>query len=145
MSKAKFILSKKKLINQVKTLEKLGLKISYSFKTNREVGKILQEISNVNFSIHLKEEIEEIKDKSKIWFFTQAETMGELGEIYEKGIRNFVIDNEKDLDIILDLGESISGKINISLRMIAFPQGDPGARSAPGNWYLWSRSSRNYK
>jgi len=68
---AKFILSKEKLLEQVEILKDLGLKISYSYKTNKEVGKILQDITNVDFSIHTKEEIDFIKDKSKIWFFTQ--------------------------------------------------------------------------
>ena len=41
---AKFILSKKVLKEQIKKLEELGIKISYSYKTNRIVGDILQEI-----------------------------------------------------------------------------------------------------
>ena len=36
----KFILSKSKLLEQVKLLEDLGLKISYSYKTNHEVGNV---------------------------------------------------------------------------------------------------------
>ena len=42
--KPHFTLSKSKLLEQVKTLEDLNLKISYSYKTNREVGKLLQEL-----------------------------------------------------------------------------------------------------
>ena len=60
---AKFILSKRKLLDQVKILEDLGLKISYSYKTNREVGNVLQDISDVDFSIHAKQEIDDINDK----------------------------------------------------------------------------------
>jgi len=114
---AKFLLSKKIINNQVKILEDLGLKISYSYKTNREVGKILQEISDVGFSIHAKEEIEMIKDKGKIWFFTQAELEEELEDILNKGIRNFVVDNEIDLQRILEIIKKIQIKINLSLRM----------------------------
>ncbi|MCK9569170.1 decarboxylase [Candidatus Pacearchaeota archaeon] len=113
---AKFILSKKVLNEQVKKLEDLGLKISYSYKTNRIVGQILQD-SNVDFSIHEKDEIEEIKNKSKIWFFLQAESEKEILEIIGKGVKNFVVDNEVDLEIILDLVEKNNFKINLSLRM----------------------------
>ena len=111
---AKFILSKKKLLEQVKILEDLGLKISYSYKSNREVGNVLQDISKVDFSIHTKEEIDMIKDKSRIWFFNQAQSEEELREILEKGIRNFVVDNEVDLNRLLNV---IDVKINLSLRM----------------------------
>jgi ornithine decarboxylase len=114
---AKFILSKKVLLEQVKKLEDLGLKVSYSYKTNRVVGRVLQKIAEVDFSIHAKEEVKEIKDKSKIWFFCQAENHKELWELYDLGIRNFVVDNEKDLYVLLSFGSSVLEKINLSLRM----------------------------
>lgn len=114
----KFILSKKVLTEQVRKLEELGLKISYSYKTNRIVGKVLQEMkSNVDFSIHAKEEIDEMKDKSKIWFFLQTESEKEISEILDKKIRNFVVDNEVDLGRILKTAEKKKMKINLSLRM----------------------------
>jgi len=114
---AKFILSKEKLLEQVRILDDLGLKISYSYKTNKEVGNVLQEITNVDFSIHAKEEIDFIKDKSKIWFFTQAESEKELIEILDKGISNFVVDNEIDLRRLIEVVEEKKEKINLSLRM----------------------------
>lgn len=117
MTQAKFILSKSKLLEQVKLLEDLGLKISYSYKTNKEIGNILQEISNTDFSIHAKEELEMIKNKSKIWFFTQAESENELKELLKKGIKNFVIDNKVDLKRILNIIQDTQTKVNLSLRM----------------------------
>jgi len=120
MSKAKFILSKKKLINQVKKLEDIGLRVSYSYKTNKEVGKLLQELGeckNVDFSIHAFKEINDIKNKKKIWFFTQAENKEELSDLLNFGIRNFVIDNEVDLQRLLEVIEKEKIKINLSLRM----------------------------
>jgi ornithine decarboxylase len=114
---AKFILSKRKLLDQVKILEDLGLKISYSYKTNREVGNVLQDISDVDFSIHAKQEIDDINDKNRVWFFTQAESEDELKDLLERGIRNFVIDNEVDLDRILNVICRARVKINLSLRM----------------------------
>ncbi len=131
--KPNFILSKSKLLEQVKILEDLGLKISYSYKTNREVGNLLQELSPlVNFSIHAKDEIEMIKDKSKVSFFTQAESIEELKQILKTGIKTFVVDNEIDLARILNVMDSVltpraypeksstkifTRGINLSLRM----------------------------
>jgi ornithine decarboxylase len=114
MMEAKFILSKKVLIEQVKKLIDLDLKVSYSFKTNRDVGKVLQEISDVDFSIHAREEIKDIEDKRKIWFFTQAEPEEELKEILASGIVNFVVDNEVDLERLLKV---VDVPISLSLRM----------------------------
>jgi len=94
---AKFVLSKPKLLEQLKVLEDLGLKVSYSYKTNREVGNLLQDLSDIDFSIHAREEIAMIKNKSKIWFFTLAELESELKELLDRGIMNFVVDNDTDL------------------------------------------------
>lgn len=117
MIEAKFILSKEKLLEQVKILEDIGFKISYSYKTNREVGNVLQEISEVDFSIHAKEEVNLIEDKNKIWFFMQAESKNELIELIKKGIKNFVVDNKIDLEELLEIIKEIGVKINLSLRM----------------------------
>ena len=120
MTAPKFILSKSKLLEQYNKLKELGLKVSYSYKTNHEVGKVLQELEGAEdceFSIHAFEEIEDIKDKSKISFFTQAENKEELKLLLEKGIRNFVVDNVIDLRRLLKVVESFGEKINLSLRM----------------------------
>ncbi len=117
MSEARFVLSKKKLLEQFKLLEDLGLKISYSYKTNKEVGNVLQEISDCDFSIHSREEIFLIKDKNKIWFFLQAENTEDLLDILNNGIKNLVVDNEIDLQTLLEVLEKNSMKVNLSLRM----------------------------
>lgn len=117
MTDAKFILSKRKLFEQVEKLKSLNLKISYSYKTNREVGNVLQDISNIDFSIHAKEEIDMIKDKDKIWFFTQAEPKDELKKILNQGVHKFVVDNEVDLMELLNAIKETQIKIDISLRM----------------------------
>ncbi len=117
-SEPHFILSKKVLTEKVKELEGLGLRISYSYKTNRIVGDILQEISpSVDYSIHAKEEIEMIKNKSKVSFFMQAELEDEIKDVLKSGIREFVIDNEVDLRRLLAVVSGESIKINLSLRM----------------------------
>ncbi len=138
MSNPKFILSKSKLLEQIRKLENLSLKISYSYKTNREVGNLIQELApEVNFSIHAEEEIKTIKDKSKISFFTQAESIEELEEIIKKKITNFVIDNEIDLERILEASKKPNTKINISLRM-KFQEHRVGS----GKYFVYGMSSR---
>jgi len=138
MAKAHFILSKSKLLEQVKTLEDIGLKISYSYKTNREVGNLLQELSpSVNFSIHAKDEIEMINDKLKVSFFTQAESVNKLRGIINIGIKTFVVDNEIDLKRILKASEELNEKINISLRM-KFQE----HRIGTGKYFVYGMSSK---
>ena len=136
MNNAKFILSKKIVKEQINKLLEHKLKVSYSYKTNSVVGKILQEIyPEINFSIHAKEEIDEIDDKSKIWFFTQAESEEELEKIMGEGIENFVVDNEVDLNKILKV---IDGrKINLSLRM-KFQE----HRVNTGKYFVYGMSSK---
>jgi ornithine decarboxylase len=134
---AKFSLSKDKLLSSLKTLEDLDVKVIYSYKTNHEIGDVLQENSEVDFSIHAKEEIQMVKDKSKIWFFTQAELEDELKEILSFGIRNFVIDNETDLGRILRAIKEENVKINLSLRM-KFSE----HRIGTGKYFVYGMSSR---
>ena len=117
MSEAKFILSRKKVLEQYYFLKKLGVKVSYSYKTNKEVGDVLQDLTDCDFSIHNFEEIEKIKRKDKIWFFAQAWSKENLKEILEKGTINFVIDNEIDLNLLLETISERKIKVNLLLRM----------------------------
>ncbi len=117
MASAKFILSKKILRDQVNKLKDLGLKISYSYKTNKQVGSVLQDISDVDFSIHSFEELSDIENKSRIWFFTQAESVEELKNLLKKGVRKFVVDNIVDCKNLIDAVSSTEYKIILSLRM----------------------------
>ena len=138
MTNPHFVLSKSKILDQIKKLEDLGLKISYSYKTNREIGDIIQETyPSVDFSIHAEEEIEMIKDKSKISFFTQAESVEELKEIIKTGIRTFVVDNEIDLERIIQASKELNEKINISLRM-KFQE----HRIGTGKYFVYGMPSR---
>jgi len=115
---AEFILSKEILRDQVKKLQDLGLAVSYSYKTNSVVGNVLQDLCpDVDFSIHSGEELDQIKDKSRIWFFTQAENLNELKRLLDVGVRRFVVDNKVDLDRLLEIIENEKVKIYLSLRM----------------------------
>jgi len=118
MTNAKFILNWNIVEEQVKSLFDLGLSVSYSYKTNHEVGDVLQNLNlGTFFSIHSKDEIKMIKNKSKIIFFIQAESFEELEGIIHQGILNFVVDNEIDFNNILSVAKSLNVKISISIRM----------------------------
>jgi len=117
MQKAKFILSKSKVLDQYKKLRDLGVKISYSYKTNNMVGHILEDHTDSEFSIHATTEIDSISDKNKIWFFMQANDEFELKEILEKGVKRFVIDNEIDLENVLKAAKDNSVVIDLLIRM----------------------------
>jgi ornithine decarboxylase len=114
---SKFVLSKTKVHEQYNKLKDLMVDISYSWKTNPEVGKILENETNSLFSIHSIEELPNIKDKKRIWFFAQAWNKEEIKSLIEKEIKNFVIDNEKDLEELVSYLSNANEKINIALRM----------------------------
>ena len=116
MTKAKFILDKRKVLEQYEKLKELGIKISYSHKTNNEVTKVLED-TNSEFSLHAFNEIKDIKDKNKIWFFTQANSNEELKKILNEGVKKFVIDNEIDLNNLLKIVEEKNIIINLLIRM----------------------------
>ena len=117
MNKAKFILSKEKVVEQYNKLKDLGIRVSYSYKTNNVVGKVLEDMTDSEFSIHAFAEVEDIKDKSKIWFFMQANSDEELDLLIDKGVRRFVIDNEIDLNNLMVNARLKDVKIDLLFRM----------------------------
>ncbi len=118
MNEAKFILSKKRLREQVEKLKDLNLKISYSYKTNKIVGNLLEEMyQDMDLSVHDLKEIGEVKEIKRVWFFTQAESKRELSGSLEKGVRKFVVDNVVDLQNLLETIQEKKEKIQLSLRM----------------------------
>ena len=135
MSKARFILEKKKAIEQYNKLRNIGklsgrvrdnsgseIKISYSYKTNKEVGKVLEEETDCEFSIHSIGEIDDFSNKGRLWFFSQAWNKKIIAKIVEKEVRNFVVDNEEDLEELLNFLNSNppihpQERINLLLRM----------------------------
>ncbi|MBC8495392.1 decarboxylase [archaeon] len=133
--KAHFVLSKKKVIEQFSKLNNLGVKVSYSVKTNKEVGKILEKETDCFFSVHnIKEGF---VDAKRSWFFSQAWSIDDLKEIFEKGYRNFVVDNDKDLETLLTFIKEKNLKINLSLRM-KFKEN----RIHTGKYFVYGMSSR---
>ncbi len=117
MKYARFILSKSNVLEQYKAVKALADDVSYSFKTNPKVGKVLEKETDSCFSLHSIENLDLIKDKKRIWLFGQAWDKAEMESIFSKGIRKFVVDNENDLEILLDFIGDKSVKIDLLLRM----------------------------
>jgi len=117
MEKAKFILSRSKVVEQYNKLKNLGIKVSYSYKTNNDIGKILENKTDSEFSIHAVNEIDDIIEKNKIWYFMQANSDDELNKIISNGVKRFVIDNEIDLENLLRIVEEKKIVIDLLIRM----------------------------
>ena len=79
---AKFVLSKKLLLKQFNELQNQADIISYSAKTNYEVAKLLEDLTDCFFSIHSLESLKKIKNKKRVWFLAQAWDEQELKELF---------------------------------------------------------------
>jgi ornithine decarboxylase len=117
MSKARFVLSKSKVIQKYEELKKICDFISYSHKTNPEISKILEKDTGCFFSVHTIEDFKVLKDSKRIWFFAQAWDDEELKILFMKGVNKFIVDNENDLSILLSHIEKSGKKIELLLRM----------------------------
>ena len=114
----RFIISKEIVFKQLEMLKEIVDEVSYSWKTNPYVGEILNENENCYISVHSIAELNQIKNKNKIWFFLMAiedEILTRLTQDYN--LRNFVVDNLYDLNKFLIFIEKNNLKINLLLRM----------------------------
>ncbi|MEM2138698.1 MAG: decarboxylase [Candidatus Woesearchaeota archaeon] len=112
LSKARFILSKKKAIEKYNEIKKLSDFVSYSFKTNMDVGLVLEKETDCFFSVHTIDDFKRLNNKSaeRVWFFSQAWNFEELNILFSKNVNKFVVDNEVDLKILLDYIEKKNEK-----------------------------------
>jgi len=118
MDKAKFIISKKKVFEQVEILKEIFDDVSYSYKTNPTIGNILNENESCYQSVHSIFELEMLKNKNKIWYFPTAINNEIIKILFEKyKIKNYIVDNETDLNILLEYINKSNFKINLLLRM----------------------------
>ena len=99
--KAKFIISKRTVMEQYNKIVNLADKVSYSSKTNQVVTKILEKETDCFFSVHFFNELKHIEDKSRVLFLAQAWNFEEIDDLIKQGVRNFVLDNESDLDVLI--------------------------------------------
>jgi ornithine decarboxylase len=112
---SKFILSQSKVITQYNLLKKYCDTVSYSFKTNPEVGNILKEKTNCNFSVHSIDSVNQLNCTNRLWYFTQGLNKENVNELLSKGVTKYVVDNINDLNILLD--NLYNQKIDLLLRM----------------------------
>lgn len=115
--KAKFVLSKSKLLEQYNLVKNLSDSVSYSLKTNPVVGKVLEDLTDCWFSVHFIQSLEFIKDKKRITFIGQSWSSDDLDILFKNGVRSFIVDNERDLDTLLDYIKDRNCMINLFLRM----------------------------
>jgi ornithine decarboxylase len=115
--KARFLLSKSKLLEQYSIVKNLSDSVSYSLKTNPVVGRVLEELTDCWFSVHFIQSLDTIKDKGRVCFIGQSWTDDDLDILFKKGVRFFIVDNEKDLNTLLDYIKSKDCMINLFLRM----------------------------
>jgi len=113
-TQAKFILSKSKVMDMYTEIKEYSDVVSYSYKTNMEVGKILKEKTDCFFSVHSIESVKQLNYPGRIWYFAQGWNKKEIKELFELSITNFVVDNETDLNLLL---ETLDRKISLLLRM----------------------------
>lgn len=117
--KPTFTLSKGIVLAQYATAKGISDYVSYSSKTNPIVTSILEENTNSLFSIHLVNELKNVKDHSRIVFLAQAWNHELIEKLLELGVIWFIVDNESDLDMLLNYLDThkINQKINLLLRL----------------------------
>jgi len=116
-NKARFLLSKKKTIEQYEKACSVSDIVSYSFKTNFEIGRVLEESTDSMFTVHSIESAHMIKDKKRIWFLAQAWDEEEFLQVVKLGINKFVVDNEMDLQRLLEFSDKHNTKFWLLLRI----------------------------
>ena len=115
--KAKFQISKSKVIDEYNKLKELTDIIAYSVKSNPYITEILEEKTDSSFLLHHINELKLIKDYSKVFFMLHSPDQEELNIIFKKNIINFIIDNEVDLNLFLEYIKKNNKKVNVFLRM----------------------------
>ena len=95
-----FELSTKVILQQYAQVQELCDEVSYSSKTNPAVTPILEKETGSLFSVHLMNELKNIKNHSRVLFLAQAWTPDILANLLAKGICRFVVDNEPDLHVL---------------------------------------------
>jgi len=115
--KPRFILNKEIALKQYKIVEDIADLVSYSSKTNSLVTNILEDNTSSFFSVHFKNELKHIKDRSRVIFLAQAWNEREIKELLQQGITFSVVDNESDLDTLLTYLKATPQKITLLLRL----------------------------
>jgi len=107
-----FTLSKSKVLQQFNIVDSVADITSYSSKTNPLVSSILEQETNCMFSIHTENELKNITNHSRILYLAQAWTSNQITCLLNKGITNFVVDNEPDLNILIETLRTLNSQTN---------------------------------
>lgn len=110
-------MSKTKVLEQYNTVKGLADIVSYSFKTNPDVGAFLEEDTDCMFTVHFINSLEKIKDRSRVWMLGLALDDEGIGKILSMGVHSFIIENRQDLDALMDYVHANNTTIDIMLRM----------------------------
>lgn len=116
--KPRFEISKKVVLEKFDEVKEVCDIVSYSSKTNSFVSKILEEERDCMFSIHSVYEMKNIFDTSKVIYLAQGWDYNEVDGLIESKVRNYVVDNERDLEVFEDyLSKNDCENINLFLRL----------------------------
>jgi len=120
LSKAKFIFSKKKIVDEYNKLSSLSDMIAYSVKSNPSITLVLEKSTNSHFLLHHINEIKNVTDNQKIWFMLHSPEKEELDILFQEKINKFIVDNKNDLEKLLyflDTSAPKNQSITLLLRM----------------------------
>jgi ornithine decarboxylase len=117
MDKPRFLISRSGVLERYGWISGICPNISFSIKTNPEVGKVLEEETDCFFSIHTPEGLGWVKNIKRVWYLAEGISKGFFSELIGYGLRNFVIDNEQDLENLVKALEESGQKIDLLLRM----------------------------
>ena len=118
LNEPRFIISREIVFKQLELLKTIVNEVSYSWKTNPYIGEILNKKESCFMSVHSIAELNQIKHKNKVWFFLMAINEEMLEKLFfEYKLKNFVVDNLEDLNILTKFIEKNNLKINLLLRM----------------------------
>jgi len=116
-NKARFVLSKSRLIQQYNKAKQMADSVSYSAKTNFEIAGVLEKETDSMFSVHFIRSLEKINDKKRVWYIAQGWDSKEVKTVIEQGVSCFIVDNDTDLKVLLAYIGQNEIKINLLLRM----------------------------
>ncbi|MCS7134956.1 MAG: decarboxylase [Candidatus Aenigmarchaeota archaeon] len=115
--RSRFIVSISKLLEQYEKLKSMNLEVSYSLKTFPEIAWILEEKTDSFFTVHMMESLSFVKNMKRVWFVAQAWDKKKIKDLIDKGLENFIVDNEFDLITLLQFLKENDVEINLLLRM----------------------------
>ncbi|MBT7902370.1 decarboxylase [Candidatus Woesearchaeota archaeon] len=113
----RFEISQSKVLEQYAKIKNICELISYSSKTNSLVGEILEKETDCMFSVHLKNELRNVSDKSRVLFLAQGWSSLDVSELVAFGVTRFVVDNVPDLDVLEKYLEQNDVCVDVFLRL----------------------------